>query len=313
MRLQTLIRIAVTLLLFALAVSLAYALWERYMYAPWTRDGRIRAKVINIASDVSGIVTDVLINDNQVVHRGDVLFRIDKDRFRYALAQADAQVALRKSELDMRAQQASRRAQLESSVISAEAREDAGAQARQAMANYQAALAARDVARLNLTRSDIKAPVDGYITNLNLYPGDYASAGVARLALIDANSYWAYGYFEETKLPQVKIGDRAEVRLLSGGAPVAGHVESIARGITDRDNQSNSTLLADVNPIFTWVRLAQRVPVRIHLDDIPRDLVIAAGTTCTVTIRSSETGPVRGTLADAHPASAHPDSALTAR
>ncbi|WP_420212132.1 efflux RND transporter periplasmic adaptor subunit [Burkholderia aenigmatica] len=284
MRAQTLFRVAATLLLFVAATVLAHALWNRYMYAPWTRDGRVRAKVVNIAPDVPGIVTEVLVSDNQQVHRGDVLFRIDPDRFRYALAQANAQVELRKSELDMRKQQASRRAQLDSSVISAEVREDAGSTARQATANYQAALATRDVARLNLARSEIRAPADGYITNLNLYPGDYASAGVARLALIDAHSYWVYGYFEETKLPQVRVGDPAEIRLLAGGPLLSGHVESIARGISDRDNPAGSTLLADVNPIFTWVRLAQRVPVRIHLDNLQTTQFLAAGTTCTVTL-----------------------------
>lgn len=290
MSLPSLLRLTVTLLLLALAIFLGYTLWNHYMYAPWTRDGRVRAKVINIAPDVSGIVTEVRVVDNETVHRGDVLFRIDQARFRYALDQAEAQVALRKSELDMRRQQAARRAQLDGSVISTESREDAGAQARQALANYQAALAARDVARLNLARSEVRAPADGYVTNLNLYPGDYAAAGVARLALIDSQSYWVYGYFEETKLPRVHVGDRAEVRLLAGGPVINGHVESIARGISDRDNPSGSTLLADVNPVFTWVRLAQRVPVRIHLDDVPDGQLLAAGTTCTVTVLPPRTG-----------------------
>ncbi|MCA8480325.1 MULTISPECIES: efflux RND transporter periplasmic adaptor subunit [Burkholderia] len=295
MRSQTCFRVAATLLLFVAAILLAHALWNRYMYAPWTRDGRVRAKVVNIAPDVSGIVTDVLVADNQAVRRGDVLFRIDPERFRYALAQADAQVELRKAELDMRRQQASRRALLDSAVVSAEVREDAGSAAKQALANYQAARAARDVARLNLARSEVRAPVDGYITNLNLYAGDYASAGVARLALIDAHSYWVYGYFEETKLPQVRVGDPAEIRLLGDGPPLTGHVESIARGISDRDNPAGATLLADVNPVFTWVRLAQRVPVRIRLDDVPAAQFLAAGTTCTVTLRPAppERGPGR--------------------
>ncbi|MFM0658070.1 efflux RND transporter periplasmic adaptor subunit [Paraburkholderia sediminicola] len=293
MSLQSLLRFMITLLVFAIAIFLGYTLWNHYMYAPWTRDGRVRAKVINIAPDVSGIVTDVLVGDNESVHRGDVLFHIDQARFRYALDQAEAQVALRKSELDMRNQQAARRAQLDGSVISTESRQDAGAQARQALANYQAVLAARDVARLNLERSEVRAPVDGYVTNLNLYPGDYAAAGVARLALIDSHSYWVYGYFEETKLPHVHVGDRAEVRLLAGGPVIAGHVESIARGISDRDNPAGSTLLADVNPVFTWVRLAQRVPVRIHLDDVPDGQLLAAGTTCTVTVLPPRTSKPR--------------------
>jgi multidrug resistance efflux pump len=284
MNLQTLFRVIVTLALLGAAILLGSLLWNHYMYAPWTRDGRVRAKVINIAPDVSGIVTDVRVADNTLVHRGDVLFEIDRARFSLALDQAEAEVALRKSEFDMRRQQAARRAQLDGSVISAEVREDSGAQARQAFASYQAALAARNVARLNLERSEIRSPVDGYVTNLELYPGDYAAAGVARLAVIDRHSYWVYGYFEETKLPRVHVGDKAEVRLLSGGPVIEGHVEGVARGISDRDNPSGPTLLADVNPIFTWVRLAQRVPVRIHLDVVPDGVVLAAGTTCTVTI-----------------------------
>ncbi|WP_434666759.1 HlyD family secretion protein [Paraburkholderia sp. A3BS-1L] len=284
MTLQSLIRTIVTLALLGVAIVMGYTVWKHYMYAPWTRDGRVRAKVINVAPDVSGIVTDVLVADNQLVHRGDVLFDIDRERFRLALEQSEAEVALRKSELDMRKQQAARRAQLDGSVISTEVREDSGAQARQAFASYQAALAARDVARLNMERSEVRSPVDGYVTNLNLYPGDYATAGAARLAVIDRNSYWVYGYFEETKLPHVHIGDKVEIRLLSGGPVIKGHVESVARGISDRDNPSGPTLLADVNPVFTWVRLAQRVPVRIHLDDVPDDVPLAAGTTCTVTV-----------------------------
>ena len=288
MNLQSLIRAIVTLALLGVAIVLGYTLWNHYMYAPWTRDGRVRAKVISIAPDVSGIVTDVRVADNQLVHRGDVLFDIDRERFRLALAQSEAELALRKSELDMRKQQAARRAQLDGSVISTEVREDSGAQARQAFAGWQAALAARDVARLNLERSAVRSPVDGYVTNLNLYPGDYASAGAARLAVIDRDSYWVYGYFEETKLPHVHVGDKAEIRLLSGGPIIEGHVESIARGVSDRDNPSSPTLLADVNPVFTWVRLAQRIPVRIHLDDVPEDVPLAAGTTCTVTVFAAQ-------------------------
>lgn len=288
MNLSSLIRAISTVALLGAAIVLGHTLWNHYMYAPWTRDGRVRAKVVNIAPDVAGIVTDVPVADNQFVHRGDILFDIDRERFRLALQQSEAEVALRKSEFDMRKQQAARRAQLDGSVISTEVREDSGSQARQAYAGYQAALAAREVARLNLERSAIRSPVDGYVTNLNLYPGDYASVGAARLAVIDRNSYWVYGYFEETKLPHVHVGDKAEIRLLSGSPVIEGHVESIARGVSDRDNPSGPTLLADVNPVFTWVRLAQRIPVRIHLDAVPDDVPLAAGTTCTVTILPAE-------------------------
>jgi multidrug resistance efflux pump len=130
------------------------------------------------------------------------------------------------------------------------------------------------------------APVDGYVTNLAVYRGDYAIAGSPRLAIVDSHSFWVYGYFEETKLPHVRIGDQAEMRLMSGGV-LRGHVESISRGIYDRDNPQSRELLADVNPTFNWVRLAQRVPVRIKIDSVPGDVLLSAGTTCTVVVTPS--------------------------
>lgn len=282
------LRVLATGLLLAAAVMLGYSLWQHYMYSPWTRDGRVRADVVSIAADVSGPVAQVPVRDNQEVRKGDLLFAIDPERFRQAVAQAEAQVRARKAELDLRQQQARRRMNLDSTVVSAESREDVGAQEKQARANYEASLAALDTARLNLRRSEVYAPVDGYVTNLNLHRGDYVSAGAARMALIDKHSYWVYGYFEETKLPNVHVGARAEVRLLAGGKPLPGHVESIARGIADRDNPTSANLLADVNPVFTWIRLAQRVPVRIRLDALPDDQPLAMGTTCTVTILAEQ-------------------------
>ncbi|MGN5478499.1 efflux RND transporter periplasmic adaptor subunit [Cupriavidus basilensis] len=281
---QTLLRFLATALLAAAAIALGYSLWVHYMYSPWTRDGRVRAEVINIAADVSGLVAQVAVRDNQEVRKGDLLFVIDQERFRQALAQAEAQAQSRKAELDMRHQQAVRRRNLESSVVSVESREDVGAQEKQSLANYQASLAALDTAKLNLRRSEVHAPVDGYVTNLNLFAGDYVSAGTARMAVIDKHSYWVYGYFEETKLANVRVGAKVDVHLMSGGAPLKAHVESVARGIADRDNPTGANLLADVNPVFTWIRLAQRVPVRIVLDETPAGLPLAMGTTCTVTV-----------------------------
>ena len=311
---QSLLRIIVTLGVLLLAIVLAHALWRDYMYSPWTRDGRVRAQVINIAPDVSGLVAEVHVIDNQRVRRGDILFVIDPQRFRDALAQAeaevarsDAQIALaqaqlaqRHSEWVMRSQQATRRANLSGEVITAEAKSDVSEQARQAqsaedaakatlkaaMASHDAAVSARQTARLNLERSVVHAPVDGFIANLNLYPGDYVSVGTARMALIDANSFWVYGSFEETKIPGVHVNDEADVRLMAGRVVLHGHVESIASGIADRDNPTGSNLLADVTPVFTWVRLAQRVPVRIALDPVPDDVHLAAGMTCTVTVHA---------------------------
>lgn len=310
---QSILRAVFTLTALAVAVVLVRLLWLDYMFSPWTRDGRVRANVVQVATDVSGLVAEVRVKDNQWVRKGDILFILDPARFHYALAQADAdllraeaqvaqakaQMAASESSFAMKRAQAARRANLAGDVISDESRADSASLARQsgssyaadaaaynaAQAAYKAAGVARQTAALNLARSEVRAPSDGFITNLNLYPGDFATAGTARMALIDSHSFWVYGYFEETKLPKVHVGDRAVVRLMSGGKEIQGHVESLASGIADRDNPTGSDLLADVNPIFTWVRLAQRVPVRVHLDRIPADMKLAMGMTCTVTLQ----------------------------
>jgi len=145
-------------------------------------------------------------------------------------------------------------------------------------------------AQLNLDRTEVRAPVDGYVTNLDIRVGDYANTGTPRLALIDSHSYWIYGYFEETKLPTVHVGDKVDIRLLAGGARLTGTVESIARGITDADNPTGADLLSDVNPTFNWVRLAQRVPVRVKIDadHLPVGTVLAAGMTATLIVRPAQ-------------------------
>lgn len=284
MFLRHVIRISISLALAVVAVAVGHALWKHYMYSPWTRDGRVRAEVISVAPDVSGLVVELNVRDNQFVHQGDVLMRIDPDHYRIAVDQAQARVREREAELKMRRDDAQRRADADSLVVSAEARENAVTSASGADAAYREALAELDAARLNLSRATVVAPVDGYVTNLNVYRGDYAVAGKAQLAVIDSHSYWVYGFFEETKLPFISVGAPVTMRLLSGQT-LDGHVESIARGIYDRDNPESHELLADVNPTFNWVRLAQRIPVRIHIDAVPPGVVLAAGTTCTVVVK----------------------------
>jgi RND family efflux transporter MFP subunit len=283
--LKRLFRILITLALAALAVFLAQKLWVRYMDSPWTRDGRVRADVVNIAPDVAGLVDKVAVRDNQFVHHGDVLFQIDPEHFRHAVAEARAVVEQRKAALQMKRNQAQRRASLDDEVISRENREDTDLGAVVAKADYEAALASLEKAELDLARSTVRSPVDGWVSNLLVRPGDYAQIGVPKLAVIDQHSFWVYGYFEEHKLPLVHVGDVAEIQLLGTGRLLQGHVESIAMGITDRDNPTDVRLLANVNPSFNWVRLSQRVPVRIHLDKIPRDLTLVAGMTCSVVIK----------------------------
>ncbi|MFJ9448730.1 MULTISPECIES: efflux RND transporter periplasmic adaptor subunit [unclassified Herbaspirillum] len=283
MSVKSIFRFLITALIFLAAIFLAWSLWQHYMVSPWTRDGRVRADVVNIAPDVAGQVVDLPVRDNQLVHKGDLLMQIDPSRYQLALQQAEAALAARKADLDMRRAQARRRADLDSLVVSRENREDAGSQVAGAEAQYQVAVAQRDSARLNLDRTKVVAPVDGYITNLSVRRGDYASAGVAKIAIIDSHSFWVYGYFEETKLPYVAVGDKAKIQLING-ATLRGHVDSISRGIYDRDNPQSRELLADVNPTFNWVRLAQRIPVRIQIDEVPKDVLLAAGLTCTVTL-----------------------------
>jgi RND family efflux transporter MFP subunit len=272
-----------TALIFSAAIIGGRVLWVHYMDEPWTRDGRVRADVINVAPDVSGAVVVMPVVDNQFVHKGDLIMQIDPSHYRITVEQAEATVAQRKTELQMRRDDAQRRADMDSQVVSRENRDNANLTAAAAAAQLHQADAALDAARLNLERTRVLAPVDGYITNLSTYRGDYAIAGSAKLAIIDSHSFWVYGYFEETKIRYVKAGDRADMRLMSGGI-LTGHVESISRGIYDRDNPESRDLLADVNPTFNWVRLAQRVPVRIHIDQVPQDVLLAAGMTCTVAV-----------------------------
>jgi RND family efflux transporter MFP subunit len=281
-----------TLLILALAIWIGRLLWIHYMDTPWTRDGRVRADVINVAADVSGVVIDVPVKDNQPVKKGDLLMQIDPEHYQLAVKQAEAMVASRRATWEMRKVNANRRKDMDALVISAESREDASNVATSAQADYQLAVAQLEAAQLNLQRTKVLAAVDGYVTNLNVHRGDYARIGEAKMAVVDRNSFWVYGFFEETKLPHVRIGDPADMQLMSGEV-MKGHVESIARAIYDRDNPESRELIADVNPTFNWVRLAQRVPVRIHLDHVPEGVVLAAGITCTVIVNPEQEGSVQ--------------------
>ncbi|UVJ44888.1 HlyD family secretion protein [Pseudomonas sp. LS1212] len=276
-----------TLLVLAVAVVIGRELWVHYMNTPWTRDGRVRADIINVAADVPGYVVDVPVRDNQLVKKGDLLMQIDPEHYQIALKQAQSLVASRKATWEMRKVNANRRADLDNLVISRENRDDASNIANSALADYQHAQAQLDAAELNLKRTRILATVDGYVTNLNVHRGDYARTGEAKMAVVDKDSFWVYGFFEETKLPNVRVGDKADLQMMSGEV-LKGHVESISRGIYDRDNPESRELIADVNPTFNWVRLAQRVPVRIHIDEVPDGFLLAAGTTCTVVVKPTE-------------------------
>jgi RND family efflux transporter MFP subunit len=289
-RLSLFLRTLVTFLAVACAAWVGYALWDFYLRAPWTRDGRIRADVVAVAPDVSGLVTDVMVNDNQVVGRGDVLFRIDPERFALALRQAEAVVAGKKATAEQAKADYNRYSKLSDVAVSEQRLELARATAEEAKAAYDQAVADRDVAKLNLERSVVRAPVAGRIANMDLRPGTYVTVGRGVFALIDVDTLRVEGYFEETKLPRIRPGDKARIRLIGERDVLSGHVESIAGGIEDRERTAGSSLLANVNPTFSWVRLAQRVPVRIALDQVPADVSLVAGRTATVEIVGQEQG-----------------------
>ncbi|MNF36087.1 p-hydroxybenzoic acid efflux pump subunit AaeA [compost metagenome] len=281
---QSIISFLATLSVVLAALWLGRSLWVNYMESPWTRDGRVRADVVTVAPDVAGLVLEVPVRDNQVVQKGDLLLRIDPARYQLAVEEAKAQLAARQASLAMRELNAKRRLALDEQVVSREDRDDASNAAAAARAEYRQAQVLLEKAELDLARTRVLAPVDGYVTNLSVRPGDYAEAGAAQLAVVDRHSYWVYGYFEETKLPLLRVGDAVEMQLMSGQV-LEGHIDSIARAIYDRDNPQSRELIADVNPTFNWVRLAQRVPVRISIDRVPDGVLLAAGITCTVIVK----------------------------
>lgn len=290
---RTVVRVLLTLILLVVAGLLGYDMASYYLYSPWTRDARIRADVVTVAPDISGWVDDIRVRDNQFVHKGDVLFTIDQERYRLALADAEATLAARHAQQLMLLDQYQRRSKLALGyTIAVEALDNARRQSETAAANYQQATASRDTAALNLKRTEVRASVNGFITNLNLAKGTFASQGKPVMALIDSDSYRVEAYFEETKIPHIKPGDSAAIYLMDGSAALQGTIMGIARGITDQDNKDGPQLLSSVNPTFTWVRLAQRIPVTVHLAHVPPGVLISAGMTCTVVMKDGAAPPI---------------------
>lgn len=288
-RLSKTLRVLVTLALVAGALVGGAALWQYYLYSPWTRDGRVRTEVVGIAPEVAGRIASLPIVDNQFVHKGDLLFTIDPESYRLNVAQAEAVVENRVQDQKLREAQSARRAKLDNLSVSAEEKEQYAINAAISGAALRQAQVAADIARLDLARTEVRSPVNGYVTNLLLRIGDFATTGKVAVTLIDADAFWVSGYFEETKLARIREGAPATIRLMGEDVPLQGHVESVARGITDPNAASGGEGLANVNPNFTWVRLAQRIPVRIRIDAIPAGVRLAAGMTCTITIDAQST------------------------
>jgi multidrug resistance efflux pump len=276
--------VLVTLCAVAVAGVLVWAMWKVYMAAPWTRDGTVRVYVVTMAPEVAGRIVDLPVTDNQFVHKGDALMVVDPTNFRIAVAQAEASVAQAKAVAVNAEAQAERRRRQTNLSVTDEEKQFFESQAQSAEAAYQLALANLEQARTNLERTRIVAPVDGYVTNLQSRLGNYVNVGERSISIVEADSFWVDGYFEETSLHDIKMGDPATVKLMGYPQLVRGHVDSIARGINVANAQPDGSGLASVNPIFTWVRLAQRVPVHIHIDAVPAGVRLVAGMTATVRI-----------------------------
>jgi len=283
---STIGRFAVTLVIVAMAAVAGQKLWTRYQVQPWTRDGRVRADVAEVAPDVAGLVTRVAVANDQPVRRGDVLFVIDQARYVLALREAEATVAAQRATLEEARKELTRNVKV-GDLVSQELVDQSQQHADTDAATLQQAMAARDVAALNLERTVVRSPVDGFLSDMTLRRGDYVQPGRAVIGVIDASSYRVEGYFEETKLPRLHVGQPVEVRIMGQPHPMRGHIQSIASGIDDRERQPAASMLPNVNPTFSWVRLAQRVPVRVLLDQPPADLRLITGRTATVSIIES--------------------------
>lgn len=339
-------------------LALLFKYWD-HVTNPWTRDGRVRADVIQIAARVTAPVVELPIVDNQFVRAGDVLFKLDPRTFETAVVQAQANLETTRYEVDamspnvtsaeasVRSAEASV-AQAEASVAEAKAgleqnkadyerqqellpknasskktvesakasyeeskgkvkAAEAGlraakatlAQARSGVAGARATLGVPGdtnarlrvaetkvrQAEMNLEFATVRAPVDGYVTNLNLRVGDQVVANQPALALVDVNSYWVHGFFKETTIAHIRAGDRAVVTLMSyPDSPLEGRVQSVAWGIAESDGAPSTDLLPSVSPTFEWIRLAQRIPVRVELIDVPEDIQLRVGSTGSVLV-----------------------------
>lgn len=283
-------RYGLTLCFVTFACLIALHVWQRYQQTPWTRDGRVRADIVRVSTDVGGLVTQVLVRDNEKVQLGQLLIVLDRPRITATLERADAAIAEAQAQLEQARKEARRDAAL-GELVATEAREQNVARVRTSQAALKRALADRGVAAIDMQRTEIRATVDGVVTNLDIHPGDYLAAGTQAMALVDTASLRIEGYFEETKLHQVAIGDRATVRLMGEDAEITGHVESIAAAIADDQRGEAGNLLPKIAPTYSWVRLAQRIPVRICIDRVPAGSRLIAGRTASVEIVPSTAKP----------------------
>lgn len=260
-----------------------YALWQRYQVDPVTRDGKVRADMVPVSADVAGLVTEVRVVDNQSVRKGDVLFVVDRPRYQLALEQAEATLMNKRASLSQSVRE-DRRNSAVREVIAAETVEQGLTRTYELRAEVAQAVAARNLARFNLERTLVRAPVDGVVTNTTLQPGVYVVVGKPALALVYGKTLRVEGYFEETKLPAIQVGDQASIYIMGVADEIHGRVHSIAGGIEDRERGGTDGQYADVKPSFDWVRLPQRIPVRIEIESKPANVRLIPGQTATVVI-----------------------------
>ena len=276
-------RTAITVILVILAFIAIFRAWVYYTESPWTRDARFSADVVAIAPDVSGLITGVQVKDNQLVTKNQVLFVIDQPRYQKTLAEAEADVSYYQALAEEKSREAGRRNKLGINAMSREEIDQSNNVLQTVLHQLAKAQATRDLARLDLERTVIRAPADGWITNLNVYAGEFITRGSTAVALVKQHSFYVMAYLEETKLERVRPGYRAEITPLGSNRVLKGTVDSMAAGVTNASSSVDSKGMATVDSNLEWVRLAQRVPVRIHLDDEPGNLW-PAGTTATVVI-----------------------------
>ena len=282
--------LATGVLVVAALVAARYG-WRVYVTSPWTRDGMVRVQVANVAPQISGQIVEVRTYDNQHVQKGDILYVIEKFDFEVALDNAKATILNKEADLEVKKAQNARRAALTTLSTSIEEKQVFDGNAKMAEATLASAKAGLAQAEINLQRTEVRSPVDGYVTNLLMRVGDSARAGTPNLSVIDEHSHWIDAYFEETKLAGIHVGDPVEATLLGYQAPISGRIESITGGISAANAASSTQGLPNVDPIFTWVRLAQRIPVRIRIEQVPPDVPLVAGMTCSVSVVGGKQAP----------------------
>lgn len=278
------LRIAITLLLVLLAAIAVFKAWAFYTESPWTRDAKFTADVVAIAPDVSGLLTDVPVTDNQLVKQGQILMVIDQPRYQQALAEANADVAYYQTLAAEKKREAGRRVRLGIQAMSQEEIDQSNNVLQTVQHQLAKAIAVRDLAQLDLERTTVRAPADGWVTNLNVHTGEFITRGSTAVALVKKNSFYVIAYLEETKLEGLKKGDRAEITPLGSNRILHGTVDSLAAAVNNSSSTPNSKGLASIDSNLEWVRLAQRVPVKILLDEKDQQHSYPAGTTATVVI-----------------------------